>query len=166
LFIFKADMFSIPRIAQMTQKTNQFNLTTKRYSESDIIKFVERGDLVLCASVKDKFGDNGITSLAIVTFDNNNKISVIDSFLLSCRILGRGIENVFLTFVLNQIHNSGFRKVEAFFYPTLKNGQVKDFYVRNGFRVVEKAEGKRKYVIDLVHEIDIKSHCKIHYAES
>jgi FkbH-like protein len=166
LVIKKADKFTIQRIAQMTQKTNQFNLTTKRYTENDINKFIEDGDLVYCASVKDKFGDNGITLLAITTFDYKNKISVIDSYLLSCRILGRGIENVFLYFILNQIYAKGFRKVEAYYLPTTKNEQVKDFYEKNGFQVEKKEVDSIKYIMELGKELEIESYYKIIYTES
>lgn len=166
VIIKKADKFIITRIAQMTQKTNQFNLTTKRYTENDINRFIENGDLVFCASVKDKFGDNGITLLAIATFDFKNRISIIDSYLLSCRILGRGIETVFLNFILNQIYLKGFRNVEAYYLPTTKNGQVKDFYEKNGFRITEKGVDSIKYVMELEKEIEIKSYYKIYYKES
>lgn len=166
LVIKKADKFTVPRIAQMTQKTNQFNLTSKRYTENDINKFIENGDLVLCASVKDKFGDNGITLLAIATFDFNNRISFIDSYLLSCRILGRGIETVFLNFILNQIYLKGFRNVEAYYVPSAKNAQVKDFYEKNGFLVNEQGVHGKKYVLELQKEIEIMSYYKIFYKES
>ena len=78
-----ANEFNIQRIAQMTQKTNQFNLTTHRYTDIDIYGFVESGWKVWCSNVADKFGDNGITG-AIMVKPNGE----IDSFLLSCRILG------------------------------------------------------------------------------
>lgn len=162
----KADKFNNSRIAQMTQKTNQFNLTTKRYTENEISRFIENGDMVFCASVKDKFGDNGITLLAIVTFDFISKISFIDSYLLSCRILGRGIENVFLNFILNQVYLKGYRKVEACYLPTAKNGQVRDFYEKNGFRIKDKRDSIVTYVMDMEKKIEIESYYKIIYAES
>jgi FkbH-like protein len=161
----KADKFTVSRISQMTQKTNQFNLTTKRYSENDINRFIEKGDLVLCASVKDKFGDNGITLLAIVEFDISRQVATIDSFLLSCRILGRGIENAFLSFVLTQIYKKGFHKVNADYFPTGKNAQVKDFYENNGFKIVNISSDNTKYLKELVEEIRIKSYYKIIYNE-
>jgi FkbH-like protein len=164
--ISKADKFNISRIAQMTQKTNQFNLTTYRYTENEIRGFIENGDMVFCASVKDKFGDNGITMMAIVTFDSSHRISAINSYLLSCRILGRGIENVFLNFILNQIYLRGYRKVEAVYLPTPKNGQVGDFYEKNGFYVTDKEDGMVKYAIEMDKEIEIESYYKIIYSES
>jgi FkbH-like protein len=162
----KADKFNISRIVQMTQKTNQFNLTSKRYSENDINRFIENGDLVFCASVKDKFGDNGITLVAITCLDYIKKIAFIDSYLLSCRILGRGIENVFLNFILNQIFLKGINTVEAFYIPTSKNDQTKNFYENNGFHIVEKNDESVKYRMKLEKEVDIKSYYKISYKES
>ena len=90
LTIEKANEFNISRIAQMTQKTNQFNLTTKRYTDSDIHSFVEKGWDIWCISVADKFGDNGTTGLIMINGDE------IDTFLMSCRVLGKGIEFEFL----------------------------------------------------------------------
>lgn len=140
--------FNLPRIAQMTQKTNQFNLTTKRYSESDLHQFVCDGWMIYCISVKDKFGDNGITG-AIVMHGNEKRIE-IDSLLLSCRILGKGIERVFLMSLLNNLKERGFQIVEATFVPTPKNSQVFDFYEKNGFTLLDVDEsGVKKYELDL-----------------
>ena len=127
---------NLPRIAQLTQKTNQFNLTTKRYSEEDIKAFADQGAKIYCLQVKDKFGDNGITGAAIVTAGNHTGIAEIDSFLLSCRILGKQIENVFLKYVLLQLKNLGYRQINATFVPTSKNNQANDFYDMNGFKWV------------------------------
>jgi FkbH-like protein len=156
-----ADRFNISRIAQMTQKTNQFNVTTRRYTETEIGKFIANNDLVLCGSVKDRFGDNGITLLSIVSFDIQRQVSMIDTFLLSCRILGRGIETAFLSYVLNQIYRRGFRKVESYYLPSSRNEQVKDFYDKNGFTLMEKNESCSKYELVLNKEIGIKSYYKI-----
>ncbi len=158
------DGFSISRASQMTQKTNQFNLTTKRYSESDINRFIKDGNTVLCASVKDKFGDNGISILTIITYDSSDKSAHIDLFLLSCRILGRGIENVFLNFVLNQIFLKGFKRVYASYVATGKNELAKEFYKNNCFIEVESKDAEVKYLKELNEEILIQSNFKINYA--
>ena len=94
----KADQFTIPRIAQLILKTNQFNLTTRRYKEEDIKKFSQdKNMLVGCAQVEDKFGDNGITGAFIVTKDNPSEWT-IDTFLLSCRVMGRGVRRCYYGF--------------------------------------------------------------------
>jgi FkbH-like protein len=156
-----ANKFNVSRIAQMTQKTNQFNLTTKRYTENEINKFVSNNNLVLCGSVKDRFGDNGITLLCIVVFDAQKKIAVIDTFLLSCRILGRGIEIAFLRYVLNQILDKDYNRVEASYVQTQKNDQTRDFYDKNGFKVMEINESYTNYELELQQKLNIKPYYKI-----
>ena len=144
LTIAEADEFTIPRIAQMTQKTNQFNLTTKRYSEDDIRRFLEQGWKIWTLSVADRFGDSGITGLVIVNGDH------IDSFLLSCRILGKGIEKAFMKELLTLLKEQGLVTVKAEYIPTAKNGQVKEFYEKCGFAcLAEHADGVKEYEINL-----------------
>ena len=139
-----ANEFNIPRIAQMTQKTNQFNLTTKRYTETDVRSFIQTGWKIWCISVADKFGDNGITGCIMVNDDT------IDSFLLSCRILGKGIEMVFIKRILALLKEKGFKSVSAQYIPTAKNALVKDFYDRCGFACVkEDVDGNKEYVLEL-----------------
>lgn len=130
-----ASHLTIPRISQMTQKTNQFNLTTHRYSESDIETLIQRGAKIWTLSAKDKFGDNGITGLIIV-IDNK-----IDTLLLSCRILGKGIEKAFVKYVLKQFTGT----LYASYFPTNKNAQVRDFYDSLGFACISQDEGEKEY---------------------
>ena len=143
LTIEAANEFNIPRIAQMTQKTNQFNLTTKRYTDSDIHSRLQDGWKIWCLGVSDKFGDSGITGAIVVNGDE------IDSFLLSCRILGKGIENAFLQCILRLLKDQGMTSIKAQFIPTPKNSQVKDFYERCGFTCVKVHEGIKEYKADL-----------------
>lgn len=153
------DEFNIPRIAQMTQKTNQFNLTTRRYSESDIARFINSGDDVFCVSVSDKYGDNGITGAVIVRKEGIT--ADIDTLLLSCRILGKDIEYVFLNSVLNHLSSEGIRIVRATYMPTLKNGQVSDFYSKAGFTLVGESDGIKRYEKELTDRISIPQYYKI-----
>ena len=139
-----ADEFNIPRIAQMTQKTNQFNLTTRRYTESDIHSRLDGGWDICCMSVSDRFGDNGITGCLLI---NGNEI---DSLLLSCRILGKGIESAFLNTILARLRDRGIQSVKAEYIPTAKNAQVADFYDKSGFTLIHlKEDGTKAYSIDL-----------------
>ena len=124
------DRALVPRAAQMTQKTNQFNLTTRRYTEQDISQFIDKGDLVVCMAVKDRFGDSGVTGLAIVRLDGAE--ATIDTLLMSCRILGRNLEFVFVGSLLSLLLARGVERVGASFVPTRKNHQVTDFYERAG----------------------------------
>lgn len=156
----KANEFNISRIAQMTQKTNQFNLTTKRYTDSDIRNFLSVGWLVYCVKVKDKFGDNGITG-AIILDVQENGTAKIDSFLLSCRVLGKGIETAFFCSVLNILYESGVRQVEAMYIPTAKNLQVANFYEGIGFKLLEEKEGEKLYQKELATPITAESYYNI-----
>ena len=93
----------------MTQKTNQFNLTTKRYAEEDIKKFIDDNfTKIYSFELSDKFGDYGITGLSICKINNKNKIEAeIDTFLMSCRVIGRDIEKVFLEEVVKELFKEG-----------------------------------------------------------
>lgn len=136
MHIYKNHKNLIQRISQLTNKTNQFNLTTKRYSETDIQNKMDSGkSMVIAVSVKDKFGDFGIIGVAILDIDQD--IAYIDTFLLSCRVLGRKIENQFLAECLNMLFNSKVSQVIGIYAPTPKNSQVKNFYLNQGFEIFE-----------------------------
>ncbi|MDR1373241.1 MAG: HAD-IIIC family phosphatase [Dysgonamonadaceae bacterium] len=136
---------NIARFAQMTQKTNQFNLATKRYTESDLRDLDDNGAQIFGLRVKDRFGDNGLTGLLIIT----NYETAIDTFLLSCRILGKGIENVFLQYVLMRLKEQGMKTISAKYIKTLKNCQVENFYEQNGFILNNYTEEIKNYLLSL-----------------
>lgn len=165
LMIQSASEITIPRIAQMSQKTNQFNLTTKRYTEADIYAFLEKGCWVYTISVKDRFGDSGITGLIIIQLNNENRTAEIDSFLLSCRILGKGIEHAFINAMLNKLKGAGFEYVNASYVRTLKNEQVRSFYENLGFEILnlhDNNEELKKYTLKLDEkEFEVKPFYKI-----
>jgi FkbH-like protein len=126
--------FTIPRISQLTLKTNQFNLTTKRYQESDIKKFTEDPNyLVGCVQVEDKFGDNGITGVFIV-HKENQKEWFIDTFLLSCRVMGREVEKGIMGHILNIARKNGVERLKARFIPSQKNKPIEGFLPSCGFQ--------------------------------
>ena len=131
----RADEFTIPRIAQLILKTNQFNLTTYRYQEEDIRKFAQdKNMLVGCAQTEDKFGDNGITGVFIVKKNTSHLEWTIDTFLLSCRVMGRGIEDAIMEFILNEAKKEGIRKVRGQYIPTKKNKPAEEFLPKVGFK--------------------------------
>ena len=134
VLIKNANEFTIPRISQLTLKTNQFNLTTKRYQESDIKKLSEDDKYVIgCAQVKDKFGDNGITGVFIIQKENS-KEWFIDTFLLSCRIMGREVEKGMLGYIMNKAKENGVEQIKAQFIPSQKNKPIEDFLPNCGFQ--------------------------------
>jgi len=129
-----ADSFTIPRISQLTVKTNQFNLTTRRYQEEDIRKFSRDKDkIVECAQVEDKFGDNGITGVYIINKDNKQEWT-IDTFLLSCRIIGRGVEDGMLHQIIEKARKEGVSKIRGEYIKTKKNKPAENFFPTFGFK--------------------------------
>ena len=161
-----ADRFNLPRIAQMTQKTNQFNLTTRRYTEQEVAGLIDKGARVWCLGVSDRFGDSGITGTVFVNADGaDGESAAIDTLLLSCRILGRGIETAFLKTILGLLRSKGVRIVKARYIPSAKNMQTADFYDRMGFERVSDSDGVKDYTVSLetfdfsvsdIYKIDIK----------
>ena len=132
-------------MAQLTQKTNQFNLTTKRYSESEIESMLLSNSFILYAlSVRDKYGDSGITGLAIV--EVKDETANIDSLLMSCRIIGRNIEYRFLDYIISDL---SVKKIHAAYFSTRKNAQVADFYEMMTFSQIENGENFKKYHLEI-----------------
>jgi FkbH-like protein len=131
----KANNFTIPRIAQLTLKTNQFNLTTHRYQEEDVETLAQdHTKLIGCAQTQDKFGDNGITGVYIVNKNHVDKEWFIDTFLLSCRVMGRGIEDAMMGYILSKAKEEGVIKVKAEFIPTKKNKPCEQLLPNFGFK--------------------------------
>lgn len=134
VLIKNANEFTIPRISQLTLKTNQFNLTTKRYQESDIKKLSNDDRYVVgCAQVEDKFGDNGITGVFII-HKENPKEWFIDTFLLSCRVMGREVEKGILGYIINKAKENGVERIKAQFIPSQKNKPIENFLPNCGFQ--------------------------------
>ncbi|MBN9561923.1 MAG: FkbH domain-containing protein [Alphaproteobacteria bacterium] len=122
----------IPRLAQLEQKTNQFNLTTRRYSETEIRAFLARDDAVVLAfRLADRFGDHGLTSSLIAVQERESLR--IDSWLMSCRIFSRTAEPFILRGLLEIARQRGVRRLVGEYVPTAKNGVVADLYARMGF---------------------------------
>jgi len=146
LIVHVDDLSQVSRIAQMTQKTNQFNLTTKRYTENDIRKLVEdEFKTVISISVSDRYGDSGLTGLAILDSDK----SAIDTLLLSCRVLGRNIEYKFMDIIIDFAKNKDLRVLNSQYIKTMKNQQVSDFYERCGFIKVDEVDNISQYNLHL-----------------
>jgi FkbH-like protein len=135
------------RVAQLTQKTNQFNLTTRRYSEADIRRLIDSPDhLVMTMRARDRFGDYGLSAVCIVRFEEQT--AVIDTLLMSCRVLGRELEFALLRRVVGEAFNRRSRAITGEFVPTNRNQQTADFYLRAGFRAIDGASTPgRRYVL-------------------
>lgn len=133
IFPFKEIYFD--RIAQLTNKTNQFNLTTRRFTRAQIQQMAEDENfLTLCCRLKDKFGDNGIISV-IVGEKKNSELRII-LWLMSCRVLKRGVEDAMLNFLVDAAKNIGVEKITGYYFPTNKNKMVAELYKNFGFEKI------------------------------
>jgi FkbH-like protein len=127
------DGLALKRLAQLTQKTNQFNLTSRRYTELDVQRFVDSDEwLVAHFSLSDIFGDAGIVGLALIQLEGER--ARLDTFLMSCRVIGRQAEAAFLDTLLRHLAATGTRHVLGEFLPTAKNELVEHFLAAQGFR--------------------------------
>jgi len=111
------------RAAQLTQRTNQFNLTTRRYSEAELSAAVGDGALVFLGSLRDRFGDYGRVLLAILQ-PLDERTLCLDSFLMSCRAIGRGVEKAWMRALIRSANQAGWAALLAEYVPTAKNGCV------------------------------------------
>ena len=137
------------RVAQLTQKTNQFNLTTRRYTEAQITELAATpGCRIETYRVSDRFGDNGLVGVAITRDDST--ICEIDSLLLSCRVIGRGIETAILSRIAVQARAAGCSRLRGVFRPTTKNNLAASVYTNHGFEQVgTNSEAINFYDFDL-----------------
>ena len=144
------DKIPVPRASQMTQKTNQFNLTTRRYTEIDIIKMRADNDFAIAVlSVTDRYGDYGVSGMAIIKVDHINASATMDSFLLSCRVIGRNVEYAFFDSIVEKLLKDGVKTMKAEYLPTAKNKQVEKFYDSIGMRILLETELNKEYAIML-----------------
>ena len=130
----------MPRIAQLTNKSNQFNLTTKRCTQTDVEKYVANKEYItLYGKLTDKFGDNGVVSVVFGHEDEVEKtIFHIDLWLMSCRVLKRDMEVAMMDELVGKCRQRGIATIKGYYYPTAKNGMVKDFYAQQGFAKVKE----------------------------
>jgi FkbH-like protein len=132
------------RVVQLLAKTNQFNLTTRRHSLQDVQSFLKkRGALALTLRVRDRFGDYGLIGLVIGIPQNDKPVPTvhIDTWLMSCRVIGRSVEQFMFHRVVDFARAAGYRKMTAEYLPTQKNQLVAGFYEQLGFTVVSKDPG-------------------------
>ena len=154
LSIENANKNNILRIAQLTQKTNQFNLTTRRYTVEEIEAFSESENFqVITITLSDKFGDSGLTGLAIID-TNASESWLIETFLLSCRILGRKAEDALLAHIIDTAKKEGAKSISGNFIPSEKNIPAKDFYNNCGFKKIDTVGNIETWKFDLSNRFD------------
>ncbi len=132
----------LSRIAQLTNKSNQFNLTTRRYSQSDIEAVAaDPSYITLYGKLEDKFGDNGVVSVLIGRLDGKDREELhLELWLMSCRVLKRNMEYAMMDELVERAAASGVKRIVGYYYPTSKNKMVKDFYKMQGFTKISEDE--------------------------
>ncbi len=158
----RATKDSFERISQLTQKTNQFNLTTRRYSFSDICSMAESSDwLIVSASSSDMFGSNGLIAVMIVKINMESKTAIVDDLLMSCRVMGRTIEHALLSAVENYLATKGISRIEGEYIKTPKNAPVRDFWDKMNYSLIQKDDVSAKYGLSLPASRVLTTYAKV-----
>lgn len=140
--------FNTPRVAQLTQRSNQFNLRTVRYTDADIESFASDAEVIdLSFTLQDKFGDNGLIAVIIMKPQDKETLFV-DTWLMSCRVLKRGVENFTLNTMVEIAKSKGYKRIIGEYLPTPKNGMVALHYPELGFKPIEGSP-TAQWVLDL-----------------
>ncbi|MFX1511638.1 MAG: HAD-IIIC family phosphatase [Promethearchaeota archaeon] len=143
---------SLQRTFMLIGKTNQFNLTTRRRTLPEIQELMENPNFRLFGLwATDKFGDEGQIGICIIEIKNSSWY--IDTFLLSCRVLGRGIEQAFLATVASYASTHGASKIIGEYFPTKKNKQTETFYLKTGFDLAEKSEKHTSWFLEIPEQL-------------
>jgi FkbH-like protein len=146
--IAEASPSTLPRIAQLTQKTNQFNLTTHSYTEQELAQMLQDPHTcIFSVRLTDRFGDNGIMGVAILSIHGDS--CEIDTLLLSCRVMGRTAETAMLACLAEEARRQGAKEIMGWYLPTKKNAPARDFYAKHGFTQVIEKEGSSLWKFDL-----------------
>lgn len=141
--------FNTPRVAQLSQRSNQFNLRTIRYTEADITSMAENPDVIdLSFTLEDKFGDNGLIAVVIMKKQDDETLFV-DTWFMSCRVLKRGMENFTLNTMVECAKDRGYKRIIGEYLPTPKNKMVEQHYPNLGFAPLEIASAGAKYVLNV-----------------
>ena len=143
--------FNTPRVAQLSQRSNQFNLRTIRYTEADVSAMADDSEIIdLCFTLEDKFGDNGLVAVVILKPISKDTL-FIDTWLMSCRVLKRGLEDFVLNIIVERAKNAGYHKIIGEYIPTTKNKMVEQHYQNLGFQKCEGADSD-------LYELDVTSY--------
>jgi FkbH-like protein len=150
------DTIGLQRVVQLINKTNQFNLTTRRYTDEDIrAVMADPRAFGLQLRLADRFGDNGIISIIIGKLDEADDLQ-IDTWLMSCRVLGRQVEPTTLNLIAAEAQRIGGKRLVGTYLPTKKNGMVKDHYERLGFtKVSSEPSGENVNILDLAEFVPL-----------
>ena len=153
----KADIKSfepvfMARIAQLSNKSNQYNLTTRRYTQKEIEDIsADNRYVALYGKLEDCFGDNGVVAVSIGRIEN--ECCHIELWIMSCRVLKRNMEYAMMDTFVGVCKEKGVKRVIGYYYPTAKNKMVKDFYQLHGFKKINEDDKE-----NTIWELDISSY--------
>jgi FkbH-like protein len=145
----KVGTANLDRVVTMLGKTNQFNLTTRRHSRAQVQSMLELpGSIALALRLRDKFGDQGIVAVLLAVPSGEDTTLMVDSFLVSCRALGRGLEDALWAAIVKRAREQRVRRLEAEYVPTNKNGIVARLYDRLGLQRIEHDSSVTRYALE------------------
>lgn len=148
------DERDLPRVAQLMGKTNQFNLTTRRHGPAELERFAADPDVVaLTLRLRDRFTDHGLVSVLIAVPDGGGEALEVDSWLMSCRVIGRTVEQELLQHLTAEALRRGHRRITATYRPTQKNAMVADLYPRLGFTAEPAGDGDGEGVTRWAYDV-------------
>lgn len=157
--IHKMRTHELERVVQLINKTNQFNLTTRRYTQAEVEQIASNpSNWIYVVYSSDKYGDSGLISVIILR-DHDAKV-VIDTFLMSCRVMGRKIEDVIINELATKFAD---KEMIGEYIPTAKNTPVKELYDRLGFTIVSNEDGHKTYVLNNYQRKGFDSYRKIDF---
>lgn len=158
------DAATLPRVAQLIAKTNQFNTTTRRYTAAELQRFLDSGAIGIWMRLEDRFGDNGLIGVCIAK-PGDKGAWCIDALLLSCRVIGRGAETVLLAVISDLVRARGASALVGEFIPTPKNAPAREVFAQAGFDLEDKAG--RLWRWDLTRAtIAMPAHIRVESGES
>ena len=145
------DEADLMRVVQLLGKTNQFNLTTRRHGREDVLRLISAPDAIgLTVRVEDRFGDHGLIGVLIAVPAEVPGTLRVDTWLMSCRVIGRTVEEYFVVELLERARRLGYRRIVGEYIPTKKNALVSELYDRMGFRRVDAgADGSLRYELEV-----------------
>lgn len=145
---------NIERVVQLINKTNQFNTNTIRMDMIEIRRYIERPEhRVFVSNVKDKYGDSGLIAVILASVDTSNNRAIIVNFLMSCRVMGRQIENAIIRAIEKRLLTEGIREISASYVPTAKNSPVRNLWKTLDYTEVRRDDKVVEYVKDLTQPL-------------
>lgn len=148
LKIKKLSMNDVFRISELSNKTNQYNTTSIRYTEQDLIDRMNNDQYrIYIAEVSDRVGDNGLCLAGV--FKIVNQTAYVENLFMSCRVMGRYIETAFLSYIIKKLKEEEINKLNGLYIPNGRNVPAEEFFIKHNFQSINKTVGKNEYVLNL-----------------